>query len=188
MIIIIVFLLKLCLKFENIIVEMKTALSFCILLSFLTACEMEDDIFPETDTPAPLPVDSIAGPDTSESAPGVQITEDDLSSVPFDFRDRITGIYTGDKRVYSYVMGGPPIISDTTYAYSFSISADPANPKAVLFNGQSYPLDKRWTYSVFSVPGPSSVKLYFINDSAYFRSGWGSLGGNGFTYIRGRKQ
>jgi hypothetical protein len=109
-------------------------------------------------------------------------------ATPVDYRDVVVGNYVGTKNNYLWMMGMPPIVSDTTYAWTFSIAKDSTSDSTIIADGYLFKVDSNLhCYEVYA-PGPSIRSFNLSNDTAtiYFRSG--GLGGYGTTTIIGVKQ
>ena len=65
----------------------------------------------------------------------------------YDFRDPVTGNYSGTKHNYSWIMGNPPTTSDTTFAYSFSVSKHPTSMDSIIVDGGTFPIDTSLSFS-----------------------------------------
>lgn len=106
---------------------------------------------------------------------------------PADFRDSILGNYVGTKNNYFWMMGAPPIQSDTTFAWNFTIVKDTSD-SSIIADGYLFKLDSALQCYELQVPGPTIRSFTFRNDSAilFFRSG--GLGGYGTTTIKGLLQ
>lgn len=118
--------------------------------------------------------DNVSSPDTNTPPAAV------------DFRDALTGNYTGTKNNYSWSIANPANPYDTTYAWSFTIAKDTAD-SSIIADGVTFKLDS--SLSFYEMPYPGQIKSFeFRNDSAiiYFRSG--GLGGYSTTTVLGAKQ
>ncbi|MFN5355938.1 MAG: hypothetical protein ACK5CT_04925 [Bacteroidota bacterium] len=117
---------------------------------------------------------------------------DDDTPVPMhdpshtDYRDPVIGLYTGTRNQYSWAQGNPPVIFDSTWAYSFSVVKDTAYNR-VIADGEVFTLDSNLSF--YEMPTPGFIRSFsFSNDSVtlFFRSS--GLGGYGSTTITGLKQ
>jgi len=108
-------------------------------------------------------------------------------TLPVDYRDALVGNYVGTKNNYSWMMGMPPIVNDTTYAWTFTIVKDTSD-SSIIADGYLFKLDSTLSFYDMQVPGPTIRSFDFRNDSAiiYYRSG--GLGGYGTMTIKGLKQ
>lgn len=106
---------------------------------------------------------------------------------PADFRAIAEGTYIGTKNNYSWIMGSPPIVSDTTYPWTFTIVRDTSDSSLIADN-YLFKVDANLHCYEVMTPGPVIRSFDFRNDSAiiYFRSG--GLGGYGTVTIIGVKQ
>lgn len=138
---------------------MKKLFLFAIIITTLFACKKEDNDDPQD-----------PGPTT-----------------PVDYRDAVVGNYVGTKNNYTWMMGMPPNVFDTTYAWSFTVVKDTSD-SSIIADGYLFKVDSNLYCYEIQVPGPTIRSFSFSNDTSiiYFRSG--GLGGYGTTTITGVKQ
>jgi hypothetical protein len=103
-----------------------------------------------------------------------------------DYRDPVIGQYNGTYNQYTWMMGSPAFIFDSTWAYSFSVLKD-SSPDKVIANGALYTLDSNLSF--YESPSPGQVRSFsFSNDTVTLYSRSGGLGGFSSTTITGKKQ
>lgn len=97
---------------------------------------------------------------------------------------KLSGTYTCQIHISSYLMGS--YTTDTSYTDNLIVEHKGKN---VIILNNTIPVDSLWGGHVYYVGnGPNFFKLQFINDSVYYSSHSGGLGGGYSAYYAGKKK
>lgn len=97
---------------------------------------------------------------------------------------KLSGTYTCQVHTSSYMMGS--YNTDTAYIDNLIVKHKDKN---VIVLNDTIPIDSLWDGSVYYVgSGPNYFKIQFINDSIYYSSHSGGLGGGYSSSYAGKKQ
>lgn len=111
---------------------------------------------------------------------------------PTDYRESVVGNYIGTKNDYSWMMPMPPNtsphISDTTYAWSFSIVMDTTSDSTIIADSYLFKVDSNLTCMELQMPGPTIREFTFSHDTARIFLRSGGHGGYWTKTIIGIKQ